>query len=217
MRIRIFMEINTKSLYEAFRRDKSVCFVSGETKYVIFHYPQVLSPELKKKAVWADYIICCHPLDFQHDYPEFAEKAIGTWDKVTMVVFGKEEILVRQIKEREMKQKMVILRNNSETRVVSENEYLVKYQGKFSGKVFFLAQGDEMRFPKVGHFSSELNMFSQENNYVVVSWEGTTNEIKFEIDWRVSMRAVKRAIENSNLSFDEFMQAAYRLHQAGEL
>jgi hypothetical protein len=211
------MEIDTHSLYQAFKRDGFVCFMSGETKYIVFHYPQVLSQTLKQKAAWADHVICCHPLDFQRDYPMFAEKVIGTWDKVTMVHFEKKEILVRQIKERMTKQKMVVLRNNSETTVVSENEYLVKYQEKFSGTIFFLAQGDEMRFPKVGRFTSELNMFLLENNYVVISWNGTTNELKFEIDWRSAMRAVKRAIENSNLSFEEFMAAAYRLHQAGEL
>jgi hypothetical protein len=211
------MDAETKYLYSAFVENKVVCFVSGNTKYVIFHYPQVLCGELRKKAEWADFIICCHPLDFQHDYPEYSEKSVGTWDKITAVEFHRGEITVRQLRERkDMKNKLVILKTKSSVTVVTEGEYIAKYKD-FQGEIIFLGVEDEIRFPRVGIFTSDLCVFTEGESFVVVSFEGNTDQLKYDIDWRATMHQVKSLVKSSGLSFEEFMQAAYRLHQAKEL
>jgi hypothetical protein len=69
----------------------------------------------------------------------------------------------------------------------------------------------------MGLFSSELCCFTEKETFVEISIDGDNAELKYDIDWRATMHQVKHMVKDSGLSFEEFMQAAYRLHQAKEL
>ncbi len=215
---RIWVGLDTRKIRETYKGKEYVEISTYSQKIFIFHYPQDIE-KFRTNLERADVVICCFPKKFADDHPEYAHKVIGGWDKVSMVHFEKDQLIIRPKFERidKMATKFVVIKIGSDVEVIGENEYKQRQNIPSHAKIIFFYNGDDLRFPKEGKFSSFFPVFTEEKHFMKVSFSGDLTDKVYPVNMRSAMIRAKRSFEDSGLDFETFIRALDRLHKNKEI